>query len=432
MRPLPPRRSVPLVAIALVALAAACGRSDGRDQAQAAERRGDAMAAAPGFDPTTKTIRLGVLAPLTGPVALTGEYVTNGNRVFFDALNVRGGVGGRYRVELVVKDHMFDNPTTVQKYQQLRDDVALFQIFGTPQTAAVRAQLATDGVVAAPFSIDSEWMADVNLLPVPASVQVQFLNAADWYLNRGGGKGKAICAMAVDNPLGEAGVEAVKAASAAFGFPVEATVRFKSSDQEFASQLAQLKSAGCQAVFLVGLPAHTGPILGGGAKIGFNPKWIGSVSAWTPKLAESPQLLPILRESLLVSYEGPEWGDESVPGMHRMLADRAEYHPGQPPDIYFVYGYAQAMAMAALLEKAVEFGDLSRAGLLEAMRRLGTVSFDGLMGDYTYGEPAARRPSRSSGVFRVDPDVPGGLKAVETGITSEAARQFSFERYLKE
>jgi hypothetical protein len=37
------------------------------------------------------------------------------------------------------------------------------------------------------------------------------------------------------------------------------------------------------------------------------------------------------------------------------------------------------MLVTALLEKAVALGDLSRQGLLEASRRLGTVELDGLL-----------------------------------------------------
>ena len=39
-----------------------------------------------------------------------------------------------------------------------------------------------------------------------------------------------------------------------------------------------------------------------------------------------------------------------------------EFKPDQQPDYYFSFGYLQGIAMTALLEKAVELGDLSREG----------------------------------------------------------------------
>jgi hypothetical protein len=124
--------------------------------------------------------------------------------------------------------------------------------------------------------------------------------------------------------------------------------------------------------------------------------------------------------------EGPEWGDRSVPGMRQMLRDVRRFRPGQPPDLYFLFGYFQARAVAALLEKAVELGDLSRQGVLEAQRRLGTVGFDGVLGDYTYGAPEGRNPSRVSTIFRIDSQRPGGLAVVKQNFASEAARRFDF------
>ena len=90
--------------------------------------------------------------------------------------------------------------------------------------------------------------------------------------------------------------------------------------------------------------------------------------------------------------------------MEQMLADIEAHKPDQEPDYYFAFGYNQARAMTALLEKAVELGDLSHEGLLKASEELGTVSFDGLTGDYEYGPADEREPPRTSTIFEVDPD----------------------------
>ena len=57
--------------------------------------------------------------------------------------------------------------------------------------------------------------------------------------------------------------------------------------------------------------------------------------------------------------EGTEWGDTQVPGMKDMMEQVKEFKPDQQPDYYFSFGYLQGIAMTALLEKAVELGDLS-------------------------------------------------------------------------
>src|ERR1700737_3549011 len=67
---------------------------------------GNTKAGAPGppvgFDGTT--ITLGVISPQTGIAQIIGKPLTNGNVVYFKALNDRGGIAGKYKVNLEVRD----------------------------------------------------------------------------------------------------------------------------------------------------------------------------------------------------------------------------------------------------------------------------------------------------------------------------------------
>ena len=48
-----------------------------------------------------ETIKIGVNEPLTGAVAASGTYVTNGARIGAEVVNSRGGVLGK-KIELVI------------------------------------------------------------------------------------------------------------------------------------------------------------------------------------------------------------------------------------------------------------------------------------------------------------------------------------------
>jgi hypothetical protein len=112
--------------------------------------------------------------------------------------------------------------------------------------------------------------------------------------------------------------------------------------------------------------------------------------------------------------------------MAEMVKNVEELRPKQEPDYYFAFGYNQARAMTAVLEKAVENGDLSKEGILQASKDVGTVSFEGLTGDYAYGAAADRNPPRESTIFEVDPDKPFGLATLEYQYKSDIADQFEF------
>ena len=99
--------------VALLALVVAgCGGAADDEGDSSGDGEAASLAEAPGFD--GKTIKLGVLTPLTGPVAVIGKPLTAGNEVYFDYVNSEGGIAGKYKVELVQEDTQYSPPATVQ------------------------------------------------------------------------------------------------------------------------------------------------------------------------------------------------------------------------------------------------------------------------------------------------------------------------------
>ena len=411
-------------ALAALALTAACGGAGGGGGGSGGGT-GGAPAAVPGFDGTT--IRLGVLSPLSGPVAVIGQPLTTGNKVWFDQVNADGGIAGKYKVELVQEDTQYKPDVAVQQYNKVKGNVAAFtQLLGTPSTLAVLPLLRADKIVAAPASLDALWVREENLLPIGAPYQIQAINAIDHYLTEGGGSAQSkICTMIQDDVYGEAGQAGIDFAAQRSGFTVATTQRFKAGTENYAGQIQALAGAGCQMVFLVATPSDAGKIWGTAAQGRFAPRWYGQSPSWVGALAKSP-LAPYLQANVLIAAEGTEWGDTSVPGMQAMVDRLGKFAPQQQPDYYFAFGYNQGRAMTELLEKAVERGDLSREGLLAASRELGAVTFDGLSGDYQYGAAESRNPPRTTTIFKVDPAKPFGLATVKYNFTSDAAGAYEF------
>ena len=70
----------------------------------------------PGFDGST--IKLGVITPTSGLASVIGKPLTEGNRVYWDAKNSRGGVAGKYKVELLVEDSQYQVESRVAGLRQ--------------------------------------------------------------------------------------------------------------------------------------------------------------------------------------------------------------------------------------------------------------------------------------------------------------------------
>jgi ABC-type branched-subunit amino acid transport system substrate-binding protein len=102
-----------------------------------------ASAAAPAAEP----IVIGQVAPLSGPQAVTGRAIHAGAKLYFDAVNARGGVRGR-PIRLVVRDDAQKPEQTVKLTHELIAAVAPLAMIGTVGTANLEA-LAKDGVLVA-------------------------------------------------------------------------------------------------------------------------------------------------------------------------------------------------------------------------------------------------------------------------------------------
>jgi ABC-type branched-subunit amino acid transport system substrate-binding protein len=78
----------------------------------------------PGFD--GNNIKLGVITPESGLAATVGRPLTNGNRVYWQSKNAKGGVAGKYPVELSVEDSRYQVEAALQGYDKIKGDVVAF------------------------------------------------------------------------------------------------------------------------------------------------------------------------------------------------------------------------------------------------------------------------------------------------------------------
>ena len=91
-------------------------------------------------------------------------------------------------------------------------------------------------------------------------------------------------------------------------------------------------------------------------------------------------------------------------------------------------GWIWSYALKAALEAAVDNGDLTRAGLLEAATSLETVDYEGMLpeaaGNYT-GDPG-EAAFRQSLISQIDEAAPTGVSVVEDLFASETAESYEF------
>ena len=90
-------------------------------------------------------IVIGQVAPFSGPQAVTGKAIHAGAKLYFDAVNARGGVRGR-AIRLVTRDDAQKPEESVRLTRELISAEAPLALIGTVGTANLEA-LAKDGVL---------------------------------------------------------------------------------------------------------------------------------------------------------------------------------------------------------------------------------------------------------------------------------------------
>jgi branched-chain amino acid transport system substrate-binding protein len=83
-------------------------------------------------------IKIGMVAPLTGPFAESGRYGTQGAKLAADEINKAGGVLGR-QLELVIEDDQSTNPGIVLAFSKLAGNAEIAAFLGSSRSTQLHA-----------------------------------------------------------------------------------------------------------------------------------------------------------------------------------------------------------------------------------------------------------------------------------------------------
>lgn len=96
------------------------------------------LAALPVTAHAAESIKIGMVVPLTGPIADAGRYGMQGAKLAVDEVNAAGGVLGR-PLELIIEDDQTQNPTTVLAFTKLADNKEIVAFLGPTRSTQIQA-----------------------------------------------------------------------------------------------------------------------------------------------------------------------------------------------------------------------------------------------------------------------------------------------------
>jgi ABC-type branched-subunit amino acid transport system substrate-binding protein len=336
-----------------------------------------------GVDVAGKVIKIGALNDESGPAAAIGKPYANGKRLAAARVNA-GGSGllpDGWKVELIERDHGYNPQNSVQAYNEIKDEVLFIGTsFGTPNTLPLREMLVRDDTIAFPASLSSAMAEHQHTPPLGPSYTVEAERAVDFIVAQAGGTDGIKAAIVYQkDDYGADGLAGFKAAAARHGVEGVNEQTVAPGQKDMAAVITGLKDAGATHVLLTVLPSATGPILGTAAQMKYMPTWVGNTPAWIDAFFV-PDVIPSAVFTNYYQMNGvPFWG-EDVPGMDKFLEAWEAHGKDMGNQDFFVFAsYVQALAQLEAANRAIEAGDITRAGYKAKVKSLASWSNDGML-----------------------------------------------------
>ncbi len=243
-----------------------------------------------GVASAAETIKIGMLAPLTGFAAADGASALNSVKIAVDQVNRQGGVLGK-KIQLIVYDDRADAKEAVALAYKLieQDKISAF--------------------VAGSYSLPTRAVAPIfqeEKIPLVAAYAIHpDVTKAGEYCFRNGFLGtvegkaaaytahkllnaKTVALLTSDNDFGRTLVEGFKMYQAKYGKDMKIVYEqaYPFSEKDFKPYLSKIKEANPDVIFASGYYFQTGPLLKQARELGIKSKILGEEGADSPKLAE--------------------------------------------------------------------------------------------------------------------------------------------------
>ncbi|NKZ07197.1 ABC transporter substrate-binding protein [Actinomadura latina] len=367
---------------------------------------------------TDKSIDLGVLTDLSGPVAAGGVPFSQGVQAFFDYANQKlGGVDGR-QVKLAVKDHAYDPQKAVQAYRELSSKVAGIPLsFGSAATSAVAAQIVTDCMPLVANNA-SELDRKDGVFYSGSTYEDNTINGIDWYINDAGHKNPKVALFYQADSYGQGAKSALEFAAGRLGFKIVTAQSYAATDKSFSGQLSSIKAAKPDVVIMASTVGATFGFFGEAQSAGANWDWLGLQPTFAPAVFGLP-ISDAFQKKVTIAYGGPVTaiGGEQIDLAREQLKKDFPDSVDNPPALI---GWTAAYIFYNALTKAAKAGQLTRGGIRDALASL-EVPSKGLGPDLLKFDPASKTagvPHHADTIVTVDRSTRGFLKVVKPWFTS--------------
>ncbi len=231
-----------------------------------------------------ETLKLGLVAAMSGQSAKSGEAIVRGMSIAIDEINAKGGVLGK-KIELIVRDDESNPAKGVVAARELvqREKVAgLFGGLDTPVSMAIvpfanQNKVPFMGVWAAGTPITRNGAAENYVFRVSAVDVLVDKALVNYAIKKYSMKKPGM--ILINNPWGESNEKGLKEALDEKKMPYVGIEKFQDADVDVVPQLTRLKEAGADVLFMVANVAPSSQVVKSLDRMGWD---VPIVSHWGP------------------------------------------------------------------------------------------------------------------------------------------------------
>ncbi|MFC1484719.1 ABC transporter substrate-binding protein [Candidatus Neomarinimicrobiota bacterium] len=310
---------------------------------------------------TSKDVVIGVVAPLTGPIAPYGENIRDGVLLAVDEINKKGGVNGS-DIKIVFEDEGGGPQAAVN---------AVIKLATLNKVAAIIGPATSNGIMAtAPFA-----EANHIVLLTPSGTSDNIREAGDYvFRNRASATQEAsifayyiiedlgineIAILRADADYAVSFADVCKGVIAGNGGKILTEEVFAEGTTDFRTQLTKIKVASPEGFIIIGVPIELGNILKQSRELGIRTRMFSNT-------IDSPEILKIAEGaeeglSFVTTFYDPVHGDERTRKFDTRFKDRF----GRASHLFGANAYDAMYILTDVIRNYGNNGEAIKEGLYE-------------------------------------------------------------------
>ncbi len=297
---------------------------------------------------TTKTAKVGVIMPLTGPSASLGEWMKKGVMAAQSEINASGGING-VTLELVIEDDKCDGKFGVGAYRKLHD-VEKVNYFAGPLCAASRlpvlktAENDNSVLITTGLAVTYNQNTTAKTFNVLPSVSLVTNNVIDYAFGHLGTK--KVSLLKVVDELGNETEAAFKANMMDRGINNPHVESFTKGTSDMRSEITKIMSDDSDTVFLSGFSTDYVVFMKQVKELGLEKTIISLPSIQTPDIAKAN-----VGTGLVVYYSNPSATDSTSSQAFLKMYQTKDPTASIMSPVYLGSGYDAVKILASGMRK---------------------------------------------------------------------------------